>query len=109
MHTTILDTINRDRLHSVDLTVPADEYVENVLANHFLEVDKRHWQQDELDYRVLVDVTAADSGLEVGEWVHLGGQVYAVCTAQEEVLGRKLWTFEGCWESGLPVKKGVKS
>jgi hypothetical protein len=109
MHTTILDTINRDRLHSVDLTVPADEYVENVLANHFLEVDKRHWQQDELDYRVLVDVTAADSGLEVGEWVHLGGQVYAVCTKQEEVLGRKLWTFEGCWESGLPVKKGVKS
>lgn len=108
MDTTYLDLINRDRLHSVDLTVPADEYTENVLANHFLEVDKRHWQQDELNYRVLVDVTDAHEEFSVGDSVQLDGQVYAVCTAQEEVLGRKLLTFEAEFESGLPVKKGSK-
>lgn len=108
MLTTYLDQIDRDRLNSVDLIVPADEYVENVLANHYLETDKRHWQQDELDYRVLVDVTDADEEFAVGDSVHLHGQVYAVCTKQEEVLGRKLLTFEAEFESGLPVKGGAK-
>lgn len=108
MLTTLLDQINRDRLNSVDLIVPADEYLENVLANHYLETDKRHWQQDELDYRVLVDVTDAHEEFSVGDSVQLHDQVYAVCTAQEEVLGRKLLTFEAEFESGFPVKKGSK-
>lgn len=105
------------RIDAVDLVVRETDCVENVLHCDFwarIDHDRREarkFLKGELDYLVDIDVTENVPDMQVNDYVCVGGdepkEVYMVCAHQEEILGRKIWTFVAEFSSGLPVRKAV--